>query len=189
MPLQDEADFYFAMTRYTEGIDVLYSTNTFYIRNTVLVQNLEVVFPPKHLARIRSLELLGFFYLENWPDHAPKMVRVGWHGLEAVLFAIRDRCPSLRKLHLFLETYDVDAYITWREDEGDSFDPIVDTMEKALDMIEETVFQKHDDLKVQVAISKKVWLELQGRGAAPQWPRLSVVQGKDDTKVCWLYLS
>lgn len=166
---------------------MLYSTNTFHIGNEMMVHNLKVVLPSEHFARIRSLELLGYFYLKNWPYHHPKTVHLGWGGLELVLEAIRDLFPSLGKLYLSLETYDVDAYLNWREVEGDPFDPVIDVMEKALGVVDEIVFQKHPSLKVEVALSARVLHELRYRGSgeiAPQYPRISVVQGKDDSKVC-----
>lgn len=175
------------MNRYTEGIDVLYSTNTFHIRNRMLIENLDVLLPSKYLTRIRSLELCGYFYLENWPHHHPVTALLGYRGLETVLVAIRDCFPSLRKIYLSIDSYDVAAYLHFREPEGDSIEPVIDVMEKALGMVDEIAFQKHDSLKVEVALSARVLSELRKRGSgeiAPQFPRLSVTQGKDDSKVC-----
>jgi hypothetical protein len=177
----------FAMTRYTEGIDVLYSTNTFHIRNRMLIENLDVLLPSKYLTRIRSLELCGYFYLKNWPYHHPKTALLGYHGLETVLVAIRDCYPSLRKLYLSIDSYDVGAFLDFGEPEGDSIEPLIDVMEKALGIVEEIVFQKHDSLEVEIALSARVLSELRKRGSgeiAPQYPRLSVLQGRDDSKVC-----
>lgn len=178
------------MTRYTEGIEVLYSTNTFHIRNRMLIENLDVLLPSKYLTRIRSLELCGYFYLKNWPQHHPKTALLGYHGLETVLVAIRDCFPSLRKLYLSIDSYDMSAFLDFCDPEGDSMEPVIDVMERALGIVDEIVFQKHDSLKVEVALSARVLRELRKRGSgeiAPQYPRLSVSLGKDDDKV-WNYI-
>lgn len=175
------------MTRYTEGIEVLYSTNTFHIRDRMLIENLDVLLPSKYLTRIRSLELSGYLYFKNWPYHHPKTALLGYHGLETVLVAIKGFYPSLRKLYLSIDSYDVGAFLGFDEPEGDSIKPLIDVMENALSIAGEIVFQKHASLKVEIALSARVLSELRKRGSgeiAPQYPRLSVLQGRDDSKVC-----
>jgi hypothetical protein len=153
----------------------------------MLIENLDVLFPSKYLTRIRSLELCGYFYLKNWPDHHPRTALLGYCGLETVLVAIRDCFPSLRELYLSIDSYDIGAYLDFRKQEGDSIDTVIDVMEKSLGIVDEIAFQKHDSLKVEVALSARILSELRKRGSgeiAPQYPRLSVTQGKDDSEVC-----
>jgi hypothetical protein len=60
-------------------------------------------------------------------------------------------------------------------------------MEKAIGVVDEILFQKHSSLEIKIALSARVLHELRCRGpgeVAPQYPRISVVQGRDDSKVC-----
>ncbi len=87
---------------YTEGIEILYSSNTIHIRSIILLRHLPVLLPPQRLASITSLELRLKMAL-SCPLRPQEDQEIGWPAYEAVVSLLGSAFPALRELDILVE--------------------------------------------------------------------------------------
>lgn len=85
-------------SRYIEGTEVLYGTNTVHISSKPLLTNLSRLIPPRSLSLISSLEVV--FWLETYEQQGKAFPNL--QQLEKDLLILDTRFPSLLSLHLGL---------------------------------------------------------------------------------------
>lgn len=96
------------MSRYIEGIEVLYGTNRFHFSGTTLLKNLSHLMRPEHLTLVKSAEMIWDLGRVARPPSAfatdqgilddPRFG--GWYKFTALLQAIPAALPNLRYLHV-----------------------------------------------------------------------------------------
>lgn len=164
------------MPRHIEGTHILYSTNIFILGNEDLLENIDVVLPARHLARIPALEVMMDGQLFNLSKWAMGLAMGHWayRRLEKIGFNLEARFPSLRHLYIslgFLHSSEA------REDR----DPVV--IERILSSIDEIASRKRKDLEVEVALPETFFRDLQRKisdGSANHY-----LQSDDDKNLIW----
>lgn len=102
-PFQPDQSLVTIMSSYMEGIDILYSTNTFHISSLVLMSHLPSLVLPQHLAMITSLQLN--FEVSLFIDHIMNPDRdqeKGWPPFTAMASVLGSSFPSLHKAYISL---------------------------------------------------------------------------------------
>ncbi|KAF5252511.1 hypothetical protein FANTH_2405 [Fusarium anthophilum] len=105
---------------YTEGIDVLYTTNTIHISSATLLVDLTTYILPQRVSSIRSLEIIWFVETDvcigkNLPRE---------RDLNAILRILDRHFPDLKRLNLALQlglSKKVETHVHWLFDTLDSF--------------------------------------------------------------------
>lgn len=89
---------------YKEGIDVLYSTNTVYLRTDVTIRYLRQLILPQRLASITSIEVLCYLHDPSDSRPAPEGYSdfIDFHSLINLL---PKAFPCLKRLHLSVQGY------------------------------------------------------------------------------------
>ncbi|OTB14868.1 hypothetical protein K445DRAFT_318777 [Daldinia sp. EC12] len=80
---------------YTEGIEVLYSTNDFHIPNGNIIHVLPSLIRAENRAMITSVEMV-------WQLNLQTNSTSGWDHLTGLARAVQSIFPGLRKLHIYL---------------------------------------------------------------------------------------
>ncbi|PTB39381.1 uncharacterized protein TrAFT101_007825 [Trichoderma asperellum] len=104
---------------YVEGIDILYSTNTFHTASKEMILSLKSILLPQRLSSITSVELLWDF--APFPSIHPQVVKPPLSDMasfHAFLNAIPTTFPAIKRLHISLQgrlypTKTVDGRTTW----------------------------------------------------------------------------
>ncbi|KAL7924347.1 hypothetical protein ACQKWADRAFT_286491 [Trichoderma austrokoningii] len=120
---------------YVEGIDVLYSTNTFHTASKEMLLSLTSILLPQRLSSIHSAELLWDF--APFPSIHPQVVKPPLSDMasfHAFLNAIPTTFPALKSLHISLQgrlfpTKTVDGRTTW-DSNIDRADEILQPVDK-----------------------------------------------------------
>ncbi|SPO07141.1 uncharacterized protein DNG_09835 [Cephalotrichum gorgonifer] len=81
---------------YTEGIEVLYSTNTIHLSDPELIRRLPDLLPPQRLASIKMVEITYWFHADN----PPRGQTSNKEGFDTMLRAVPVSFPNLRKIHI-----------------------------------------------------------------------------------------
>lgn len=93
------AHAYHSSVSYTEGINVLYSTNTIHISSAILLINLPAYILPQRLSAITSLEII--WSVETDVCKNKNLPRD--KDLKAILLILDNHFPSLKRLNLALK--------------------------------------------------------------------------------------
>ncbi|KAM0258608.1 hypothetical protein ACHAQJ_003779 [Trichoderma viride] len=104
---------------YVEGIDILYSTNTFHTASKEMILNLNSILLPQRLSSITSVELLWDF--APFPSIHPEVIKPPLSDMasyQSFLDVIPTTFPAIRKLHISLQgrifpTKTVNGSTTW----------------------------------------------------------------------------
>jgi hypothetical protein len=84
---------------YTEGIEILYATNTIHMSSAVMICHLPDLLLPCRLATITSVEMVWWL---NTEFSSPEANVAGREVFEALLQAVPKALPNLRKFHVSL---------------------------------------------------------------------------------------
>jgi hypothetical protein len=115
--------------RYSEGIDILYGTNTIHMASTSMILNLPDLLPPKRLASITSVEMIWRLhpFRPEEPQDAPDS---GLDAFTQLLDIVPSLFPRLKTLYISLQ--------------GDM--RLFKTGEEAFTMIEQVLLSPVDDM-------------------------------------------
>ncbi|KAM0457323.1 hypothetical protein ACHAO4_003121 [Trichoderma viride] len=124
---------------YIEGIDILYSTNTFHTASKEMILSLNSILLPQRLSSITSVELLWDF--APFPSIHPQVVKPPLSDMasfHAFLNAIPTTFPAVKRLHISLQgrlfpTKTVDGRTTW--------DNNIDRADEILQPVDEFVLE------------------------------------------------
>lgn len=144
---------------YIDGIDILYSTNTFHLACGALIQNLSGALLPQRVTAIRSLELLL----------PPKsQAQVDYMELHRLCGAMPRLFPRLNNLYFSIPG----TVIKPPPPTSGDHDPVMVAAEGFLGPVEALLMQLPDDGEYTVSISTSFWKPLLWRHDALQTPGL-----------------
>ncbi|CAM1504838.1 Fc.00g024290.m01.CDS01 [Cosmosporella sp. VM-42] len=89
---------------YTEGIEVLYRTNTFHMSSEVMIAHLPRLLLPQRLAIISSLEMIWTLKIKRSYGAGLCQYIFDEDHLNTVLNLLTSECPGLRRLYLSLQS-------------------------------------------------------------------------------------
>ncbi|KAF5549995.1 hypothetical protein FMEXI_4001 [Fusarium mexicanum] len=184
---------------YTEGIDVLYTTNTIHISSATLLVDLTAYILPQRLSSIRALEIIWFVETDvcigkNLPRE---------RDLNAILRILDRYFPDLKRLNLALKlglSKNVETHVHWLFDTLDSF-----FIRRVSDCMREPFavsipFAVYAELRREIARAQghegrtfhwQIWRFFGGEYVLPQKPRvresLDTTPGARCNNGYWIY--
>ncbi|RFU76615.1 hypothetical protein TARUN_5641 [Trichoderma arundinaceum] len=130
---------------YVEGIDILYSTNTFHTASKEMILSFNSILLPQRLSSITAVELLWDF--APFPSIHPEVVKPPLSDMASFysfLDAIPTTFPALRKLHISLQGR---LYPTKTINGSTSWDNNIDRVDEILHPVDDFVLKLNPHIK------------------------------------------